>query len=255
LSLIKTKEEIEVLRESGRRLAGILNEVKKAVAPGVSTKDLDELAFNLISEAGDRPAFLDYSPDKDSKPYPATLCVSVNEELVHGLPSSEKRLRDGDIVSIDMGLVHKGLITDSATTAPVGKIDQQSKVLLKATRECLEAGISVARHGNFIGDIGFAIESVAKKYGFSVARGLAGHGVGYKVHEDPLVPNTGKRGQGEELKVGMVLAIEPMLCLGNGDIFLERDGWTIRTKDRQRCAHFEHTVAITETGPIVLTKD
>lgn len=251
---IKSKEEIEILKECGKRHAEILAEIKRNIKPGTSAMDLENLAGKLIKELGDEPAFLNYQSKKSENPYPAILCVSVNEELVHTPPRAEKIFKEGDVVSVDLGLVHKGLITDSAITVPVGKIDQKSKILLKATRECLEAGIKSARIGNFVGDIGFAVEEVAKKYKLSLAKGLAGHGVGYEIHEDPLVPNTGRKGDGMKLQVGMVLAIEPMLCLGSGEIFFERDGFTIRTKDKKRCAHFEHTVAVTKDGPIVLTK-
>lgn len=253
MSILKNKEEIEILREGGRRLARILAKIKSASKPGISTKDLDDLAFRLADEGGDKPAFLNYCPEENGRPYPATLCVSVNEELVHGLPSPEKILKDGDIISVDMGLNHLGLITDSAITFPIGKIQKETQLLLKATRECLETGIKEAKSGNFVGDIGFAIEKTAKKYGFDLAKGLAGHGVGHKVHEDPLIPNTGRRGNGMKIKIGMVLAIEPMLCLGSGEISLEKDGFTISTKDKSLCAHFEHTIAITEKGPEVLT--
>jgi methionyl aminopeptidase len=254
MALIKSKQEIEILKQGGKRHAEILKELEKMVRPRVSAKELDDLAFRLIKKGGDKPAFLNYRQKKNEKPYPATLCVSVNEELVHTLPLVETIFKEGDIVSIDLGLVHKGLITDSAVTVPVGKIDEKSNLLLKATKECLNAGISEARAGNFIGDIGFAVAEVAKKYGFSVAQGLAGHGVGHEVHEEPLVPNVGKKGEGFKLTPGMVIAIEPMLCLGSGEIFLEKDGFTIRTADKKRSAHFEHTVAITEKGPVVLTR-
>ena len=251
---LKSKEEIEILREGGRRHAQILAEIKKNIKPGVSAKELDDLAFRLVKEDGDQPAFLNYQPEGAKYPYPASLCFSINEEIVHGLPLPEKVLKEGDIVTIDLGLTHKGLITDSALTAGVGKIDKLSEKLLSATRLCLEKGIGAARAGNFIGDIGFAVEKEARYHGFALAENLAGHGVGYKVHEDPYVPNQGRKGEGLKLEIGMVLAIEPMLCLGDGKIFLERDGFTIRTKDRKRSAHFEHTIAITEKGPVVLTK-
>lgn len=254
MSFIKTKEEIENLRESGRRLAVILQALKEKVAPGVSAKELDDLAFKLATEGGDKPAFLHYRSEKGEKPYPATLCVSVNEELVHTVPRESKIFQEGDIVSIDMGISHKGLITDSAITVPVGEIDKESVRLLKGTEECLAAGIKAAKPGNFVGDIGFAVQNVAKKYKLSLAEGLAGHGVGHEVHEEPLIPNFGEKGKGMKLEVGMVIAIEPMLCMGTGKIFVESDGFTIRTYDKKRCAHFEHTIAITEKGPEILTK-
>jgi len=250
---IKTKEEIEILRESGWRLAKILGELKKNVKPGISAKTIDEIAFRLIKKGGDEPAFLGYRSKEDKTPFPASICLSVNEELVHALPGADKVFKEGDIVSIDAGINHQGLITDSATTVPVGKISKEASTLLRATRECLEEGIKAARGGNFIGDIGFAIENKAKEFGLSIAEGLVGHGVGYDLHEDPYVPNFGKKGEGLKLEPGMVIAIEPMLCLGSGKIVLEDDGFAIRTKDKKLCAHFEHTIAITENKPKMLT--
>lgn len=251
---IKKPEEIEILRESGRRLAEILKRVSAEIKPGVSTKSLDKLAFDLAKEGGDEPAFLNYKPDKGGKPFPATLCVSVNEGLVHGLPTEERVLKEGDIVSIDMGLIHRGMITDSAITLPVGEISKENRKLLDATREAMSLGIKAAKPGGNVGDIGFAVESFSKPLGYSLAEGLAGHGVGYEVHEDPYVPNTGRPGEGPELKPGMVIAIEPMLCLGKGKIAVDSDGFTIKTADGSLSAHFEHTVAITPDGPEILTK-
>ncbi len=252
---IKTPEEIEILKEGGARLAFILNTLASMVKPGITTKELDDVARNLSYENGDQPSFLNYQPDGASRPYPASLCVSINDEVVHGIPNEHPReLKEGDIVGLDMGIVHKGLITDSAITVPVGKIDEEARELLRVTKEALFKGINVARGGNKIGDIGFAIETFVKPYGFSHAEGLAGHGVGYRVHEDPYVPNTGKKGTGITLKPGMVIAIEPMLNLGTGNIKLDQDGYTFRTRDGKRSAHFEHTIAITEGEPIILTK-
>lgn len=252
---IKTQEEIAILREGGKRLAFILSELEKMVAPGVSTKALDDRARELALEGGDQPSFLNYQPDGAKRPYPASLCVSINDEVVHGIPNEHPRdLKDGDIVSLDMGIVHKGLITDSAITVAVGKIDDEARQLLKITREALQKGIEAARGGARVGDIGHAIESYTAEYPFSHAEGLAGHGVGYKVHEDPYVPNTGKAGTGIVLKPGMVIAIEPMLNLGTGKIKLDQDGYTYRTRDGKRSAHFEHTIAITDGAPIILTK-
>lgn len=252
---IKTESEIEVLREGGRRHAFILNEIAKAVAPGVSTKDLDDLAYKLALEGGDKPAFLGYKPFGISRPYPASLCVSINDEIVHGIPNENpKILKDGDIVSLDMGLIHKGLVTDMAVTVPVGKIDKESKELLNITKKSLAVGIKAAKGGGTTGDIGYAIEKFVKPYKYGIVEELAGHGVGYKVHEDPYVPNYGKKGSGATLKAGMVIAIEPMLNLGTKNIVLDSDEYTYRTADGKRSAHFEHTVVITEKGAEVLTK-
>ncbi len=253
---IKSKEEIEILKKGGHRLASILKEVSKKVLPGVSTKELDDLAFSLAKEGGDKPAFLNYKPDGARYPFPASLCVSINDEIVHGIPNgeTEKILKEGDIVTIDMGLIHQGLITDHAVTLPVGKIDKEASKLIETTKEALTRGVKAARGGNTVGDIGFAVESFARPLGFGLAEGLAGHGVGYEVHEDPYVPNTGKPGQGPELKPGMVIAIEPMLNLGTGKISVDSDGYTIRTADKKLSAHFEHTVAITEGEAEILTR-
>jgi len=251
---IKKKEEIEILREGGKRHAYILGEVVKAAVSGVTTSALDELAYRLIKEGGDTPAFLQYKPYGAKRPYPASLCVSVNDEIVHGIPNeTPKTLKEGDIVSLDLGLSHKGLITDMAVTIAVGEVSRDAKKLLKVTEEALTAGIKAAQAQGFVGDIGFAIESVIKPHGFGIVRELAGHGVGYKVHEDPYVPNFGQKGTGERLLPGMVIAIEPMVNLGGEEITLDDDGYTYRTKDGSLSAHFEHTILITEKGAEILT--
>lgn len=251
--IIKTKEEIEILREGGKRLASVLRKVKHAVRPGVSTKELDEIAFSEIKALGDEPAFLNYQPYGASYPYPASLCVSVNEEIVHGIPG-DRVLKEGDIVSIDLGLKHKGYFTDHAVTVPVGKISKQDQELLAVTEEALNIGIEAIKAGGNVGDIGYAIEQYVKEFGFGIVRGLSGHGVGVHIHEDPYVPNYGKMGQGEKLVPGMVIAIEPMITLGNPAMKTLKDGYTIVSKDGSRAAHFEHTVAITEKGAEILTK-
>ncbi len=251
---LKSKQEIEIMREGGKRHAEILRELAKLCEPGTSTLILEEEALRMIKQGGDKPAFLGYTPAGAKRAYPAALCVSINDEIVHGIPNEAERiLNDGDIVSLDLGLIHKGLITDSAITVAVGAIDDESKKLINFTKRALEAGISVARPGNTTGDIGQAINEVVEQTKFSLAEDLAGHGVGYKVHEDPFVPNFGMSGEGEKLVPGMVIAIEPMLNVGKGSIKLSKDGYTIRTKDGSRSAHFEHTVAITEKGNIILT--
>lgn len=250
----KSDDEIAILREGGKRHAVILAALVKKVVPGVTTKELDQVAFDLVKEQGDHSAFLNYQPDSADRPYPATLCVSVNDEVVHGIPNEgEKVLKEGDIVTLDLGLNHKGLITDAAVTVPVGKVSSEALRLMKATKEALDAGISAIRPGGRIGDIGAAVEVVAKKYGYGIAEGLAGHGVGYAVHEDPYIPNEGKVGTGEELKPGMVFAIEPMFTTGRGAVKLCSDGYTFKTRDGSLAAHFEHTVTITKKGVVVLT--
>lgn len=251
---LKSKDEIETLHEGGKRHAEILRALSEMVAPGVSTLILEEEALRLIKAHGDKPAFLGYSPVGATRPYPAALCVSINDEIVHGIPNEAERiLKQGDIVSLDLGLIHENLITDSAITVPVGAIDDESSKLLDVGRRALEAGIKAAQPGNHIGDIGAAVSKVVKDTGFSLAEDLAGHGVGYAVHEDPYIPNIGIRGEGEELVPGMVIAIEPMVNVGGSEIIDADDGYTIKTADGSRSAHFEHTVAITEKGNIILT--
>lgn len=252
--IIKTPEEIEVLREGGHRLASILAKVATKVAPGISTYELDKYAHDLIKEGGDEPAFLNYKPEGQAKAYPASLCTSVNNEVVHGIPSKNKILKEGDIISIDLGLKHKGMFTDHAITVPVGKINKASQELLEITHEALLVGIEEAKGGNTVGDIGHAIEKfVTRKYG--IVRELSGHGVGKKIHEDPYIPNYGKKGKGQKLIPGMVVAIEPMLNIGKDDIVTLSDGYTIKTADGSRSAHFEHTVLITEGEAEILTID
>lgn len=251
---LKNAREIEILREGGKRHAEILRALANMVKPGITTLDLEEEARRLIAEGGDKPAFLDYQPAGARRAFPAALCVSVNEEIVHGIPNENPRtLNEGDIVTIDLGLIHNGLITDAALTVPVGQIDEESARLLKFTKLALEKGLEAAQLGNTIGDIGFAIEKVAERSGFELAQNLAGHGVGYEVHEEPFVPNFGEPHRGARLVPGMVLAVEPMLCVGTGENKTKSDGWTIVTRDGKRSAHFEHTIAITEKGPIILT--
>lgn len=250
---IKTEEEIAILREGGKRLAVILDKVAQMVKPGVTTWELDQYAHKLIKEGGDTPAFLDYKPEGHMKPYPASLCTSVNNEIVHGIPRRTTILKEGDTISIDLGLKHKGLFTDHAITVPVGKISKRDQKLLDDTKEALEIGIWAARGGATVGDVGHAIESfVHKRYG--IVRELSGHGVGKYIHEDPYIPNFGKAGRGTRLVPGMVVAIEPMLNIGGAQIISMPDGYTIKTADGSRSAHFEHTILITDGDAEILTK-
>lgn len=251
--IIKTKKEIETLREGGKQLAAILHKVSKKVAPGISTKELDAYALELIRAGGDEPAFLNYKPDGADYPYPASLCVSVNNEIVHGIPTN-RILKEGDIVALDLGLKHKGLFTDHAITMPVGKVSKKDAELLKVTKEALYAGIAEARGGGRIGDIGSAIEKFVKPHGYGIVREMSGHGVGRAIHEDPYIPNFGRKGTGAELKAGMVVAIEPMLNVGTDDIIFDDDGYTVRTADGKKSAHFEHTILITDKEPEILTE-
>ncbi|MSU45365.1 MAG: type I methionyl aminopeptidase [Candidatus Zambryskibacteria bacterium] len=252
---IKTKEEIEIMKEGGKRHSFVLSKIAEKVVPGVSTQELEDYANELIKEGGDKGAFLNYTPKGAKRAYPASLCVSVNNEIVHGIPNEDPLiLQEGDIVSLDLGLVHQGLITDSAITVGVGKASDEDRKLMEHCKEALFLGIKAARGGGHVGDIGHAIESFIRPLGYGLSEGLAGHGVGYKVHEDPFVPNQGKRGSGELLRPGMVIAIEPMVTLGTDKIVLAKDGYTYKTADGSNAAHFEHTVAITENEPIILTK-
>ncbi len=249
---IKTEEEIAIIREGGKRLAFILSALRDAIKPGVTTRELDQLAEKLIREGGDIPAFLNYTPEGARTPYPSSLCVSVNDEIVHGI-ASDRVLLEGDIIGIDTGIQHKGLFTDSALTVPVGKIDDAAKKLIKVTDEALAVGISVARAGNTVGDIGYAIEKYVKEHGFVIVEELGGHGVGYHQHEDPHIANYGDRGQGMKLKPGMVLALEPIVNEGTRYIKLMPDDYTFVTRDHKRSAHFEHTILITDGAPEILT--
>ncbi|MFA6294814.1 MAG: type I methionyl aminopeptidase [Candidatus Paceibacterota bacterium] len=250
----KTKEDIQILREGGKRHAFILNELSSMIRPGVHSYELEKRALELIAEGGDKGAFLNYKPAGSKSSYPAALCVSVNDEIVHGIPNeTDKILKEGDIVSLDLGLTHKGLITDAAVTVPVGKISLELEQLIEVTKKALFAGIKAAKGGKRIGDIGNAISRTALPFKYGVVEELAGHGVGYSVHEDPYVPNFGESGKGEVLKPGMVIAIEPMFNIGTKNIKLDKDGWTYRTADGSPSAHFEHTIVITKSGAEVLT--
>jgi methionyl aminopeptidase len=254
--IIKTKEEIEILREGGKRLATILHKVKEKVAPGISTYELDKYAEELIRGGGDTPAFLNYRPEGARIPFPASLCVSVNDEVVHGIPNKNKILKEGDIVSIDLGLKHKGLFTDMALTVPVGEISGASQKLLKMTEKALQVGIEAAQGGATVGDVGHAIESFVRSSGsgkYGIVEVLSGHGVGRAIHEDPYIPNFGKRRTGVKLIPGMVVALEPMLNSGTKNVKIEKDGYTFRTIDGKRSAHFEHTILITEGEAEILT--
>ncbi len=252
---IKKPEEIEILKEGGKRLARVLTETSKLVKPGVSTQELEDFARNMIESAGDKASFLGYKPRGAKRPFPAAMCVSINNEIVHGIPNESPHIiQEGDIVSLDLGITHKGLITDSAVTVGAGKMKEVDRKLIDHCREALAHGIKAARAGNHIGDIGAAIGGFARPLGYGMSEGLAGHGVGYKVHEDPFVPNEGRKGEGELLVPGMVLALEPMLTLGTDDIVLASDGYTYKTADGTNAAHWEHSLVITDGDPIVLTK-
>lgn len=250
---LKGEKNIKVMLEGGKILGQMLQELGNFVKPGITTNDIDKLAKELVfsfakkyPKAKIQPAFLGYNG------FPAHICISVNDEVVHGIPS-EKVLNEGDVVGLDFGITYYGWNLDSAITVGVGKISRQAQKLLEATKKALEIGIDMARAGNKLGDLGFSIQKFLESNDFAVVRDLVGHGIGEKLHEDPYVPNYGEPGEGEVLKEGMVIAIEPMATLGDWHVALDKDGWTWRTKDKSIAAHFEHTVAITKDGPLVLT--
>jgi methionyl aminopeptidase len=251
---IKTEKEIKILAEGGKRLAFVMNELASKIEPGLSTVALDDLARKLVKKQGGKPSFLAYAPEGAKTPYPSSVCVSINNEVVHGIPDGKKILKEGDIVSLDLGMEYKKLYTDMAVTAGVGEISPLAKKIIKVTKQSLSKGISVLKDGAKAGDYGFIVQSFIKKSGFSVVRKLVGHGVGYGVHEPPDIPNWGVKGAGFEFKTGMVLALEPMVCEGGADVLLEKDGWTWKTKDGLISAHFEQTVVIEKDGCKVLTK-
>jgi len=252
--IIKTPEEIQKLREGGKILAKIMKELSSFVKQGISTYDIEEYTRKLIKENGAEPATLNYKPEGASTPFPASICVSVNNGIVHGIPNKSRILKEGDIVSLDLVIKYKGLFTDHAVTVPVGKISKKDQRLLNDTKEALSVGVWAACGGGTVGDIGYAIESfVNKRYG--IIRELSGHGVGRKIHEDPYVPNYGKEKRGQKLIPGMVIAVEPMLSLGSEYITTGNDGWIIKTADGSKSAHFEHTILITEGEAEILTKE
>ena len=244
---LKNKHEISLLSESCQIVADTLNLIEKQIKPGVKISDLDSFAENYILSRNAKPAFKGYMG------FPATLCVSVDDEVVHGIPN-ERILKDGQIVSIDCGALKNGFYGDHAKTFFVGEVNLNVQKLVQTTKESLEIGISQAIIGNYVSDIGHAIQTHAEKNGFSVVRDLVGHGIGKNLHEEPQVPNYGPPKRGHEIKEGMCLAIEPMINLGNKEIKTDDDGWTIRTLDGKLSAHFEHTIAVTAEGPLVLSK-
>lgn len=247
----KTAKEIEIIHEGGKLLGDILRRIAKLVTIGISTFDLNAFAEQEIKKVGGRPSFVGYG-DK-SNPFPYGLCTSINDAVVHGIPSKIEILKEGDIVGLDIGMEYKGLFTDTAITVPVGKVSTVSTQIMKITQIALQEAINQVKPGNTIGDIGFAIQSIVEKAGFSVVRDLVGHGVGYAVHEDPAVPCYGKPGKGIVLVENMVLAIEPMVCQFKPHVVFDPDGWTIRSSDGGLSAHFEHTIAVTNNGVKVLT--
>ncbi len=248
---LRSDEQIEIIRANGLVLGRTHAEVAKLIRPGVTTQELDAVAQMFIKDNGGYPSFLDFNNGTATR-FPGALCISVNDVVVHGFPSHYE-LREGDIISVDCGVLRDGFHADSAYTYPVGDVSLGVRKLLMRTKESLYAGVAKAVDGNRVGDIGYAVQSYAEHYGYTVVRELVGHGVGQTLHEEPQVPNYGKRGQGIKLRAGMVLAIEPMINFGKKGVVQERDGWTIRTSDRKPSAHFEHTVVVRKGKADVLT--
>ena len=271
MSYIKTKGDIEQILKGGKILGEILEALAKAVKPGVTSLEIDRLAEKLIKKAGGKPAFKGYKGRKKDPPFPSTICACVNEELVHGIARADQKLKNGDIFSIDIGMEwpvgnskkqetrnkqNGGFFTDTAVTVIVGEIPEKTRELLRVTKEALEVGIGAAKSGNTVADIGRAIEQFVKSQGnYGIVRDLVGHGVGHAVHEDPRVPNYyDKEMENWVLEPGVVIAIEPMIAIGHHSIETAEDGWTVRMKDKSLCAHFEHTVIITEDGNKIATR-
>ncbi len=250
---IKTEKEIEIMAEGGKILAKIMEKLKEAVKPGIKTKDLEKLAKELIKKIGGKCSFLGYKSSKSEKPYPACLCTSINEELVH-VPPSNRVLKEGDIISLDIGLLWKGYHLDMAKTFPVGKISFEAQRLIRVTKKALKLAIKKAKVGNTFGDIGNTIQRYVQGQGFSVIRELCGHGIGKDLHEEPQILNYGKRKTGPKIKEGMVFCIEPMVAVGDWHLEKTKDGFGYKTKDNSLCAHFEHTIAIVEGKAKILTK-
>jgi methionyl aminopeptidase len=244
---LKTADEIERIREASLIVHDILREAAMMIAPGVTTAEIDRMAEERTSERGALPAFKGY------RGYPSVICISINEEVVHGIPSPKRVLREGDIVGLDFGVVYNGYFGDSARTVPVGKVSAEAERLLQATEESLGRAIAAAQPTGRLGDVGAAVQTFVEARGFSVVRKFVGHGIGRQLHEEPKVPNFGTAGTGERLRPGMVLAIEPMVNEGSPDIRVLDDGWTAVTADGRLSAHFEHTIAITEDGPKILS--
>jgi methionyl aminopeptidase len=244
---LKTSAEIAIMQKNGAILKRALETAGSMVKPGVKKQDIDKAIEELILKAGAKPAF------KGFHGYPAATCISLNDEVVHGMPNG-RTLDGGDICGIDIGVWKDGYYADAARTFPIGEISDEAKKLLEVTKEALERGIAKAQVGNHLTDISHTVESYAKKYGYTVVRTLVGHGIGQRMHEEPQVPNWGPPGQGPELEDGLVIAIEPMVNIGGGEVFTKDDGWTVVTADHSLSAHFEDTVAVTKDGPVILTR-
>lgn len=255
--IIKTSAEIEFMREGGKILAAVLKIVEKNTKSGVTTLELNNIAEAEILKRRGMPSFKDYNPndnDDDNNKYPAALCVSINDKIVHGIPDGTK-IKDGDIVGLDLGVEYKGCYTDAALTVIAGNCSEEARRLVETTKQCLDAAIAKVKDGARLGDIGAAVQKTAESAGFSVVRDLSGHGVGRYVHEDPMIPNFGKPNRGLILREGMTLAIEPMINAGRPEVYVMDDEWAYATKDGKSSAHFEHTILVTKEGCEILTKE
>lgn len=251
--IAKTDEEIKNLRKAGKILAGALRHTASLVKPGITTAALDLAAEEYIRKEGGEPAFLNYAQDNSAYPFPAALCVSINDEVVHGIPSEERVVEEGDLVMLDLGVNYNGYFSDAALTVCAGACDSAGEILIKATEEALQAAIKICKPGMQVGDIGAAIAGVARKYKLGVVEDLGGHGLGKVPHEEPHIPNVGVKGRGVTLLLGSVIAIEPIFTEGSGDVVLGDDEWTYRTFDGSRSAETEHTILITKDGAEILT--
>lgn len=244
----KSRKELDKMRAVGELIAEVREAIRKLVQPGISTLELDEAAEKMMRDAGAIPTFKGYLGT-----YPGSICASLNSVVVHGIPSAATILKEGDIFSVDMAATLEGFVGDTATTIPVGNVDEEKAQLIRVTEECLRLAIEQCRVGRHIGDIGFAVQTHAEKFGYGIVKGFCGHGIGRKMHEDPQIPNYGKPGTKEKIRVGYVFAIEPMINVGTDETEILADGWTVVTKDGKPSAHCEHTVAVTENGPEILT--
>jgi len=249
--VLKSPEEIDRMRAANLIVAEILQEVRAAVRPGVTTEELDAIAEERTRAKGAKPAFKGYVVQ--GRTFPASICISINDEVVHGIPSRKRTLREGDIVGLDFGVSYQGYFGDSAMTVPVGKVSKEAERLMATTKAALEAGIEAIRPGGHIADISGAIQDTAEKAGYSLVREFVGHGIGRKLHEEPQVPNYRTGNRGPRLTEGLVLAIEPMVNAGTADVYVKEDGWTAATRDGRLSAHFEHSVAVTSKGPYILS--
>jgi methionyl aminopeptidase len=251
---IKRPEEVARMRHAGTILAEVLRQLEAALRPGISTAELDAIAERIMRDAGAVPSFLGYGGSRGQIPFPGSICASIGDEVVHGIPSTRRLIAAGDVVGLDVGCIWQGWHADAARTFAVGAVPEPVAGLIRATRRALRAGIAAAQPGNRLGDIGAAIETVADEHGYGIVRPFVGHGIGTSMHEDPQVPNYGRAGTGMRIEAGMCFAIEPMFTLGGDDVAVLDDGWTVVTADGSLSAHFEDTIAVTASGPDVLTR-